>query len=75
MATNAVTTPGSEQVNQAHEYLSRACAHNIRLNYVLWLQDLLDTTGDEYRDGYDPDRVVTGLDMYVPRASSKKRLI
>ncbi|OJJ07081.1 hypothetical protein ASPVEDRAFT_141676 [Aspergillus versicolor CBS 583.65] len=34
-----------------------------RLNYVLWLQDLLDTTGDEYRDGYDPDRVVTGLDI------------
>jgi 23S rRNA (adenine1618-N6)-methyltransferase len=27
------------------------------------LQDLLDTTGDEYRDGYDPDRVVTGLDI------------
>ncbi|OJJ55122.1 hypothetical protein ASPSYDRAFT_93145 [Aspergillus sydowii CBS 593.65] len=34
-----------------------------RLNYVIWLQDLLDTTGDEYRDGYDPDRVVTGLDI------------
>ncbi|KAL4914125.1 hypothetical protein BDW62DRAFT_204951 [Aspergillus aurantiobrunneus] len=34
-----------------------------RLNYILWVQDLLDTTGDEYRDGYDPDRIVTGLDI------------
>ncbi|KAL4927295.1 DUF890 domain protein [Aspergillus undulatus] len=34
-----------------------------RLNYILWLQDLLDTTGDEYRDNYDPDRDVTGLDI------------
>ncbi|OJJ47054.1 hypothetical protein ASPZODRAFT_115977 [Penicilliopsis zonata CBS 506.65] len=34
-----------------------------RLNYILWLQDLLDTTGDEYRDGYDPDRDVLGLDI------------
>ncbi|KAL2867168.1 DUF890 domain protein [Aspergillus lucknowensis] len=34
-----------------------------RLNYILWLQDLLDTTGDEYRDAYDPDRIVTGLDI------------
>ncbi|OJZ90329.1 hypothetical protein ASPFODRAFT_28840 [Aspergillus luchuensis CBS 106.47] len=34
-----------------------------RLNYILWLQDLLDTTGDEYRDNYDPDREVIGLDI------------
>ncbi|KAL3455791.1 hypothetical protein BJX64DRAFT_57103 [Aspergillus heterothallicus] len=34
-----------------------------RLNYIIWLQDLLDTTGDEYRDSYDHDRVVTGLDI------------
>lgn len=36
-----------------------------RLNYILWAQDLVDTTGDEYRDDYDPDRDVLGLDMYV----------
>jgi 23S rRNA (adenine1618-N6)-methyltransferase len=36
-----------------------------RLNYILWLQDLLDSTSPDYRDGYDPDRDVTGLDMYV----------
>ncbi|KAL2847437.1 hypothetical protein BJY01DRAFT_262995 [Aspergillus pseudoustus] len=41
---------------------ARLCPPN-RLNYILWLQDLLDTTGDEYRDGYDPDRAVTGLDI------------
>ncbi|KAL2811660.1 hypothetical protein BJX63DRAFT_433170 [Aspergillus granulosus] len=34
-----------------------------RLNYILWLQDLLDTTADSYRNDYDPDRVVTGLDI------------
>ncbi|OGM50796.1 DUF890 domain protein [Aspergillus bombycis] len=34
-----------------------------RLNYILWLQSLLDTTGDEYRDDYDPDRKVIGLDI------------
>lgn len=34
-----------------------------RLNYILWVQDLLDTTGREYRDEYDPDREVQGLDM------------
>ncbi|KAL4865361.1 hypothetical protein BDV12DRAFT_174744 [Aspergillus spectabilis] len=34
-----------------------------RLSYILWLQDLLDTTGDGYQDSYDPDRVVTGLDI------------
>ncbi|KAK9545548.1 hypothetical protein V6000_009962 [Aspergillus fumigatus] len=36
---------------------------NSRLNYILWLQGLLDTTGDQYRDDYDPDRSVLGLDI------------
>lgn len=36
-----------------------------RLNYILWIQDLLDTTSDTYTDCYDPDRKVTGLDMCV----------
>ncbi|PYI27423.1 DUF890 domain protein [Aspergillus indologenus CBS 114.80] len=34
-----------------------------RLNYILWLQDLLDTTGDKYQDSYDADRKVVGLDI------------
>ncbi|KAL5340372.1 hypothetical protein BJX70DRAFT_361565 [Aspergillus crustosus] len=34
-----------------------------RLNYILWIQDLLDTTGDGYEDIYDPDRATTGLDI------------
>ncbi|KAL8931482.1 MAG: hypothetical protein Q9216_007186 [Gyalolechia sp. 2 TL-2023] len=34
-------------------------------NYILWIQELLDTTSDDYRDAYDPDREVIGLDMYV----------
>ncbi|PLB46137.1 DUF890 domain protein [Aspergillus steynii IBT 23096] len=34
-----------------------------RLNYILWIQDLLDATGDEYRGDFDPDRKVVGLDI------------
>ncbi|KKK16290.1 hypothetical protein ARAM_002534 [Aspergillus rambellii] len=34
-----------------------------RLNYILWLQDLLDTTGNKYQDAYDSDRNVVGLDI------------
>ncbi|EFW17460.1 hypothetical protein CPSG_05903 [Coccidioides posadasii str. Silveira] len=34
-----------------------------RFNYVLWLQDLIDTTNDDYRGGYDPEREVVGLDI------------
>lgn len=35
-----------------------------RFSYILWVQDLLDTTSEEYSDRYDPDREVVGLDMY-----------
>lgn len=42
-------------------------ANSSRLNYILWIQDLLDSTSSDYRDDYDPDRDVTGLDMYVSR--------
>ncbi|WEW57021.1 methyltransferase [Emydomyces testavorans] len=34
-----------------------------RFNYILWLQDLIDSTSSEYRDGYDPNRDVAGLDI------------
>ncbi|KAL2002202.1 hypothetical protein VTN02DRAFT_425 [Thermoascus thermophilus] len=34
-----------------------------RLNYILWLQDLIDTTGNNYSDQYDPNRDVVGLDI------------
>ncbi|KAI9739151.1 MAG: hypothetical protein M1834_007364 [Cirrosporium novae-zelandiae] len=34
-----------------------------RLNYILWLQDLLDTTNNGSSDQYDPKRDVTGLDI------------
>lgn len=36
-----------------------------RLNYILWLQDLVDATSGGKRDGYDPEREVIGLDVYV----------
>lgn len=39
-------------------------SNNCRLNYILWIQDLLDSTSSDYRDDYDPDRDVIGLDMY-----------
>jgi 23S rRNA (adenine1618-N6)-methyltransferase len=38
---------------------------NDRLNYILWLQDLLDSTTGELKPGYDSSREVVGLDMYV----------
>jgi 23S rRNA (adenine1618-N6)-methyltransferase len=36
-----------------------------RFNYVLWIQDLLDSTSDDFRERYDPTRKVIGLDMSV----------
>ncbi|KAK4868252.1 hypothetical protein LT330_007450 [Penicillium expansum] len=36
-----------------------------RLNYILWLQDLLDSTAGGLNEGYDRGREVVGLDMYV----------
>ncbi|KAJ5470687.1 hypothetical protein N7530_008044 [Penicillium desertorum] len=34
-----------------------------RLNYILWLQDLLDSTAGGLHEGYDRDREVVGLDI------------
>jgi 23S rRNA (adenine1618-N6)-methyltransferase len=36
-----------------------------RFNYVLWIQDLLDSTSDDFREKYDPTREIVGLDMSV----------
>ncbi|OAL62526.1 hypothetical protein A7C99_7112 [Trichophyton rubrum] len=35
-----------------------------RLNYILWLQDLIDCTGDDFYKGFNADRDVVGLDMW-----------
>ncbi|KAG9230666.1 hypothetical protein BJ875DRAFT_384648 [Amylocarpus encephaloides] len=34
-----------------------------RLNYLLWIQSLLETTSDSYDDTHDPEREVIGLDI------------
>ena len=34
-----------------------------RLNYLLWIQYILDTTSDSYSDVFDPKRPVIGLDI------------
>ncbi|KAA8571224.1 hypothetical protein EYC84_000557 [Monilinia fructicola] len=34
-----------------------------RLNYILWLQDLVDTSSDTYTDSHSLDRQVHGLDI------------
>ncbi|KAF7515360.1 hypothetical protein PCG10_003376 [Penicillium crustosum] len=34
-----------------------------RLNYILWLQDLLDSTAGGLHEGYDRDRDIFGLDI------------
>lgn len=35
----------------------------VRWNYVRWIQELLDTTSDNYSEGYDPNRDIIGLDI------------
>ncbi|MCJ1478096.1 hypothetical protein MMC13_006771 [Lambiella insularis] len=42
-----------------------------RFNYILWVQDLLDTTSDSYSDRYIPDREVIGLDIKFPLMEPK----
>ena len=45
-----------------------------RLNYVLWIQDLLDSTGNLENDEFEPTREVVGLDVYaVPTSRSSTR--
>ncbi|CEJ62202.1 hypothetical protein PMG11_10710 [Penicillium brasilianum] len=34
-----------------------------RLNYIIWVQDLLDSASGTVHDTYDPDREVVGLDV------------
>ncbi|KAL6719793.1 hypothetical protein ACLMJK_001714 [Lecanora helva] len=34
-----------------------------RFNYILWIQDLVDTTNENFSDNYDLERNVTGLDI------------
>jgi 23S rRNA (adenine1618-N6)-methyltransferase len=34
-----------------------------RFNYVLWIQDLIDTSSSTYSDQYDPKQEVIGLDI------------
>ncbi|KAH7382777.1 DUF890 domain protein [Cadophora sp. MPI-SDFR-AT-0126] len=34
-----------------------------RLNYILWIQSILDSTSDSYGDTYDAERDVLGLDI------------
>ncbi|CCD52821.1 hypothetical protein BofuT4_P002680.1 [Botrytis cinerea T4] len=34
-----------------------------RLNYIVWLQELIDTSSDDYTDSYNPNRQVHGLDI------------
>ncbi|KAK4506114.1 hypothetical protein PRZ48_004079 [Zasmidium cellare] len=37
----------------------------VRWNYVRWIQELLDTTSEDYRETFDSERRVTGLDIGV----------
>lgn len=60
-------TTGSKQVcgyftsdKVQNSYISRH-----RLNYIIWVQDLLDSTTGSVHDTYDADREVVGLDVYV----------
>ncbi|OKL62360.1 hypothetical protein UA08_03054 [Talaromyces atroroseus] len=46
-----------------------------RLNYILWLQDLLDTSSRTGDDQYDPNRQVLGLDMVLLQSDIDDRNI
>ena len=37
----------------------------VRWNYIRWIQELLDTTSEDYSDRYDAEREVLGLDIGV----------
>lgn len=37
----------------------------MRWNYVRWIQDLLDTTSDDYQENFDSEREVLGVDIGV----------
>ena len=37
----------------------------VRWNYIRWIQDLLDTTSDNYSDRHDAEREVVGIDIGV----------
>ena len=40
-----------------------------RFNYILWIQELIDSTSKDYTHHYDHEREVVGLDMYVDRSN------
>ncbi|KAF2161122.1 hypothetical protein M409DRAFT_28452 [Zasmidium cellare ATCC 36951] len=37
----------------------------VRWNYVRWIQDLLDTSSEDYTENFDPARRVTGMDIGI----------
>jgi 23S rRNA (adenine1618-N6)-methyltransferase len=41
----------------------------VRWNYVHWIQELLDTTSEDYGEHFDPEREVIGLDIGVGASS------
>lgn len=47
----------------ANIFVERSLKVPNRLNYVLWIQSLLDTTSESHSDAFDPERKVLGLDI------------
>ncbi|CAI7578163.1 unnamed protein product [Penicillium bialowiezense] len=43
--------------------LALQCRDFAKLNYILWIQDLIDSTAGGLGEGYDRDREVVGLDI------------
>ncbi|ERF74181.1 hypothetical protein EPUS_03371 [Endocarpon pusillum Z07020] len=54
---------GSEQVGINLPLQVKNLPPLSRFNYIIWLQDLLDSTSDDYRESYDPRREVVGVDI------------
>ena len=61
---------GTQPVRRARFISSYSSKHEANLvehslNYILWIQDLIDGTSSSRKETYEPERVVTGLDVYV----------
>ncbi|KAI9693265.1 MAG: hypothetical protein M1822_005261 [Bathelium mastoideum] len=59
------TSPYNFQEHDASHFEESSFSKSVphRYNYVRWIQEILDTTGDDYSDTYDPERQVIGIDI------------
>ena len=62
------------QIGECKRTRSRPYSDTSRFNYIVWVQDLIDSTGNDYKEAYDPETDIIGLDMYGLRITARVRL-